>query len=223
VNVDVPIQTPNARAKYVVVTGAIAAGASTLAEALVERFQWGELLEGEVAVDNPFFKRAYSDSQRWFLASQLHFLSASVERHQHLAAMLQAAGRGQVVVEDRTPFEHMAAYTAAYVGLGRVPADEATLLRRVANVVEARYIEPDLLVYRQMTDGQLASRVRERGRDGEEVADLELLESIRDSFDTMVSRWERSPTLVVPANVDVKDSAQFEALAAEIHRALPAS
>lgn len=209
-----------ARAKYLVVTGAIAAGASTLAEALIHRYGWQEILEGDVAVDNPFFGRVYEDPQRWFLASQLHFLNASVKRHELLAAKLELAGPGEVIIEDRTPFEHMAGYTAAYINLRRVSTDEADLLQDIAKHFEQHYIEPDLLVYREMTHDQLITRVRERGRDGEDAADFELLDSIRQSFDAMFGRWDRSAKMAVPATVDVKQSSELDRLAEAIHSAI---
>lgn len=208
------------RAKYVVVTGAIAAGASTLSEALIAKYGWGELLEGRVAIDNPFFARAYVDPQRWVLNSQIHFLTASVARHRQLAEKLAASESDTVILEDRTPFEHMAAYTETYRRLGRIPSDEAGLLDRLAEVIEVHYLTPDLLVYREMDHGQLLTRVQERGREGEGNADLELLEAVRQSFDDMVDKWDRSDVLTVPATTDVKNPAQFELLAAEIHRRL---
>lgn len=213
-------ELPARSAKYVVVTGAIAAGASTLSEALIDKYGWGELLEGQVAVDNPFFERAYSDPQRWILASQIHFLTASVERHRRLAEKLAAAEPGEVILEDRTPFEHMAGYTDTYRRLGRIPKDEAALLDRIAEVIEKQYLVPDLLVYRQMQQDQLLARVQERGRLGEGHADIELLDGVLQSFNLMVARWDRSQVLSVPATVDVKDSAQFEPLADEIYRRL---
>lgn len=205
------------RAKYVVVTGAIAAGASTLSELLVTRYNWGELLEGDVAAENPFFQRVYQHPQRWILSSQLHFLTASVERHRRLAEMLEEAGPEDVILEDRTPFEHTAAYTETYRRLGRVPADEAALLDRTAEIFEQHYLVPDLLVYRQMDHNQLLARVQERGREGESQADIALLDGVRQSFDMMMERWDRCDLLSVHPAVDVKDSAQFEKVATAIH------
>ena len=213
-----PPDLPSRRAKYVAVTGAIAAGASTLSEALITKYGWGELLEGQVAVDNPFFERAYSDSTRWILASQIHFLTASVERHRRLAEKLAASGPNDVILEDRTPFEHMAGYTETYRRLGRAAVDELALLDRVAEVIEPHYLVPDLLVYRRMEPGQLLSRVQERGREGEGQADMELLSGVLESFDAMFENWARSPSYSVPADTDVKDTAQFEPLAEQIHR-----
>lgn len=204
-------------AKYVVVTGAIAAGASTLSEALIGKYGWGALLEGQVAVDNAFFERAYSDSSRWILASQLHFLTSSVTRHQKLAAKLATGGPDEVILEDRTPFEHMAGYTETYRRLGRIPTDEAALLDHAAEVIEQHYLVPDLLVYREMQHDQLLGRVQERGREGEGNADIELLEGVRQSFDRMVESWDRCEVLVVPSTINVKDPEQFRPLADEIY------
>ena len=141
-----PERHPDSR--YVVVTGSIAAGATTLSEELIKRFGWRDLLEGQVDVDNPFFANSYDDPIRWRFHSQVHFLTASVHRHDRLATMLGAPG---TIVEDRTPFEHNGAYTAVHENLNNITEDEAEALYAVGTVVERHYLVPDLLIYREMT------------------------------------------------------------------------
>jgi len=119
-----PDEPRGGRARYVVVTGAIAAGASTLSQVLAERLGWQTHLEGHVEVDDDFFSRAASDLNRWGLASQAHFLLASVDRHAALKARLKAAAPGHVIVEDRTPFEHTAVYVAAHELTGALPVKQ---------------------------------------------------------------------------------------------------
>lgn len=206
--------------RYVVVTGAIAAGASTLAGDLARRLGWQTHLEGRVDRDNDFFVRAAADFRRWGLASQAHFLLASVDRHAVLADRLAAAGPDVVVVEDRTPFEHTGAYLVAHETTGTLPPDEVALLRRLTAAVEDRFVVPDLLVYRQMDPGQLEARVGGRGRPGESALDAAHLRAVHEAFDRFVARWDRSPVLLVPPGTDVLDPAQGEALARRVATAL---
>lgn len=215
-------RTKTARAgKYVVVTGAIAAGASTLAEDLAARLGWQTLLEGPVETDNGFFGRAAADFRRWGLASQAHFLLASVDRHRALAERLQAADT--VIVEDRSPFEHTGVYLAAHEATGALPADEIDLLRRLAAAVEHEYLVPDLFIYRRLGPTQLRTRVAERGRPGEEALRLAHLEAVHAQFDAFADAWTRSPVMIVPASADVRDPAQAAPLAEEARRALAAA
>ncbi|MGH8425616.1 MAG: deoxynucleoside kinase, partial [Pseudomonas fluorescens] len=76
------------RHRYVAITGAIAAGASTLAHALIRQLGWELLPEGTIEVDNEFFVDAYHDFPRWGFHSQVDFLTRSAERHLLLAGKL---------------------------------------------------------------------------------------------------------------------------------------
>lgn len=186
------------------VTGAIGAGATTLAQLLIHQLKWAGYLEGPIEQDNPFLGDAYRDFSRWGFHSQTHFLLSSVRRHDALRhALAEMNSAAPVIVEDRTPFEHTGAYLASYEKLGRIPAREASLLRDLTQVLERNYLPPDLLIYREMTPGQLTARVTERGRPGEEAADFELLETVRASFDEFIAGWDRSEKIIVPAEVDV--------------------
>lgn len=195
---------------YVVVTGAVAAGASTLSQTLIDQLGWVGHLEGAVQSDNAFFIDAYEDFTRWGFHSQVHFLLASVRRHQLLAGML--ADSGPPIVEDRTPFEHTGVYLTSYEKLGRIPARESALLRDLTSAVEREYLVPDLLVYRELTNEQLLIRVAGRGRPGEDAADFELLETIRTTFDEFVASWDLSPKIIVPAGLNVLSRTMSEPL-----------
>ncbi|MGY4712991.1 deoxynucleoside kinase [Mycolicibacterium sp. CBM1] len=200
-------------------TGAIAAGASTLSQVLIDTLAWDALLEGNVEQDNQFFTDAYGDFARWGFHSQVHFLVNSARRHGRLSAMLASPGP-HPVVEDRTPFEHTGAYLRAYESLNRIAPREVALLRQLTAILEDRFVVPDLLVYRQMTPEQLQTRVAQRKRIGEDAADFPLLDAIRISFDSFVHEWDRSPKIILPASVDVHDSVAVAPVIRQIESAL---
>jgi deoxyadenosine/deoxycytidine kinase len=206
---------------YVVVTGAVAAGASTLADVLIGRLGWEGFLDSSVEDHNRFFADAYRDFSRWGFHSQLHFLTRSAGRHARLQKMLATAG--PAIVEDRTPFEHTGAYLRALEALGRIPTREAELLRATTTIIEGHFVIPDVLVYRQMSPEQLLSRVRQRGRTGEDAADFELFDALRISFDTFVEQWDRGTKIIVPATVDVHDAAALAAVISQIEIATAAT
>lgn len=208
--------------KYVVVTGPIAAGASTLSEQLIIRLGWHGHLEGNVELDNAFFQDAYSDFARWGFANQVHFLLASVRRHKALRNLLidPEPSLPSVVVEDRTPYEHTDAYLTSYETLSRISDREAALLRELTSVLERDYLVPDLLIYRRMSHDQLLNRVQQRNRPGEDAADLDLLETLRQSFDEFIGAWDRSPKLVLAPSVDVLNAETMNALVTQIVNAL---
>jgi len=80
-----------------------------------------------------------------------------------------------------------------------------------------------VLVYRQMSPEQLLSRVRQRGRTGEDAADFELFDALRISFDTFVEQWDRGTKIIVPATVDVHDAAALAAVISQIEIATAAT
>lgn len=110
-----------------------------------------------------------------------------------------------VLVEDRTPFEHAGVYSVVRELMGQIPGDEAQLLRDVSDIVESKYLIPDLLIYREMRRDQLRERVRALGRPGEESLDLDFLEAVRGGFERFINEWDRSPVLRIPSEADVLD------------------
>jgi len=193
--------TTEGGSKYVAVTGAVGAGATTLATLITQYWDADTLLEGQIEVLNPFFDDAQRDPVRWTFASQAHFLAASARRHQDLRTRLSQT-RKALVIEDRTPFEHTSAYVEASRALGHITQRELILLRDLAHEIERTYIVPDVLIYREMTDNQLVERVKSRGRAGES-ADFHKLKTILEAFGSFVSNWSHSPVLRIGHDLDL--------------------
>lgn len=215
---DVAASTQSERSKYVVVTGSIAAGASTLCERLASALGWQTLLEGQIEQSNPFFADYYADQARWAAHNQLHFLAASSRRHATLRARLSEVPT-QVIVEDRTPFEHSGVYLKALSRARRIPEREATLVTEISDLLEPAFLVPDLLVYRRLDDTQMQARVQERSRAGESV-DLLMLTTIRDTFDEFYDAWALSPKIAVEADEDLKDAQICQRVVRSIAEAL---
>lgn len=206
---------------YVVATGSIAAGATTLATTLIDNLGWSGHLEGAIENDNAFFGDAYQNFERWGFHSQVHFLVASANRHAALEnALCSPSEHSPAVVEDRTPFEHTGAYLVAYDRLKRISDREVALLRQLTRVIESSYLTPDLLIFRQMTTEQLGRRVASRGRAGESAADLQLLEALRVAFEDFVADWDRSAKLILPPDVDLLEPGVAADVAEQVARTL---
>lgn len=187
--------------KYIVATGSVGAGATTLAAQIADAWEAETLLEGAIEELNPFFGDAQSNPGRWVFQSQAHFLAASANRHDLLRELI-AASTAQVVLEDRTPFEHHGAYSKSYLDQGVLSTREFELLQQIATRFERDYLVPDLLIYREMSPEQIVGRVEERSRQGEST-DAPRLRAIHGAFEEFVSGWTRSPVLRVPHHVDV--------------------
>jgi deoxyadenosine/deoxycytidine kinase len=208
--------------RYVAITGAIAAGASTLAHTLIRQLGWEPLMEGAIEVSNPFFIDAYNDFPRWGFHSQIDFLTRSAERHLQLVDKLRGseATQANVIVEDRTPFEHNGAYFLAYRRLHWIGEREAQALERLARVVERHYVVPDLLIYREANLAQLAARTIRRARPGEQQLDSQMLDEVRRSFNDFIDHWDRSPVLTVAATDDLFDEQTAAGVVAAVRDSL---
>jgi len=194
-------KSPLNAVQYVVVTGAVAAGATTVASLIADQWSADKLLEGQIEVHNPFFEDAQHDPERWAFASQAHFLQASAQRHVLLKERMRDSAAAWIV-EDRTPFEHTGVYVEAARRLGHLQNREAKLLGELAKHIEGQYVAPAVLIYREMTEDQLVERVRTRGRIGEST-DFERLQTIHRTFDGFIESWDRSPVVRIGADLDL--------------------
>lgn len=188
-------------ARYVVATGSVGAGATTVANIVMGRWNADELLEGQIEKLNPFFIDAQDDPARWGFASQAHFLAASAVRHENLRTRLQDTS-ADIVIEDRTPFEHHGAYSRANHELKTLSDREYALLTALNREIEKQYEVPALLIYREMTDEQLVDRVIGRGREGE-AADAVRLRAFHQAFERFADEWDKSDIVRVPADWDL--------------------
>lgn len=210
------------RCRYVAITGAIAAGASTLAHALIRQLEWEPLMEGAIEVNNAFFIDACNDFPRWGFHSQVDFLTRSAERHLQLAGKLHGpeATQANVIVEDRTPFEHTGAYLLAYRRLRWISEREAEVLERLTRVAERNYVVPDLLIYREASLAQLVARTTRRARPGEQQLGSQMLDEVRRSFSEFIEHWDRSPVLTVAATTDLFDERAVAGVVAAVRNFL---
>ena len=187
---------------YVAVTGGIAAGATVLAEKICDRYEATPFLEEEPDSSELLSRANPVAGDRWLLASQVNFMVRSVKRHGRLAVDIESC-QGSIIVEDRTPFEHHDVYGRVQYEMGRLDSYEFEILCSLNDVLESRWIVPDLLIVRDMDDVQLQERVLSRRGRTEVGVDLDYLKAIRDGFRQLADDWVRSPVLLVPSTVDL--------------------
>jgi deoxyadenosine/deoxycytidine kinase len=183
--------------RLIAVTGAIAAGATTLGKALTETTGWVRFFEADVESANPFFALYHEQPLRYALHNQIAFLAQSAELHDRMRTAVATVG-----VQDYTPFEHTEVYAHTQSEIGRLDERELRLLERLTVFVERSFIVPDVLVYRRLSENALLDRVRGRGRPSEQKLDTEFLESVRKRFEVWVTNWRRSPVVTVDEHFD---------------------
>jgi dUTP pyrophosphatase len=200
-------------APFIVVTGGIGTGKSTLVRRLADHFCVPGFPERPEA--NPFFGPPDQNP----LQAELWFLNESV------AACRSASTRAGGVVE-RVPAEHLEIFATHRFNQGWLTRDERALLDETYAASGALARPPDLLIHLELGVADASDRVRTRRRAGEEAVDVNYLTALDTLYEGFVRRWVESPVLrVYSAKLDFRDNEPFKLLLVDIearlHRSLP--
>jgi deoxyadenosine/deoxycytidine kinase len=199
-----------ASAPFIVVTGNIAAGKSTLIERLADELELPARLER--VEDNPFFG---SPSQR-SLESETWFLTDSVAAHR----AIERDGRGGL--QERSAHEHVPVFARARRRFGWLGGDELQLLRTLAGLLTEGLAPPDLLVYAEADIEVLTARIAGRARPDERALDPAYLAALAELYDEFVDGWRLSPVYRLDtARVDVREEEGFRIACQGVERSLP--
>ena len=203
---------PGVAAPFVVVSGTIGAGKSSLVQRLATAL--GVPAHLEQAELNPFFevRREHAlQTQLWFLA-------------QSLLATRTASGSAGGVVE-RPPEEHLDVFVRDWAENEWIDEPERAMLEATyAASSPAR--APDLLVHLDVTTATALERVRARARPEERDVDIAYLERLQSRYASFVRRWNASPILrVYTDEIDIRAPSSFDQVLsdvrAHIQRRLP--
>lgn len=171
---------------YIVVEGPIGVGKTTLAKKLAKTFNTDLMLE--LAEDNPFLSRFYSDPKAAALPTQLFFL---FQRAKQMEALRQTDMFRPVHVSD---FLMEKDKLFASVTLDD---DELALYHQVYERLTLNVPAPDLVIYLQAPLDALMKRVMERGRDFERPISRDYLKKISDAYVEFFYYYSSSPLLIV--------------------------
>lgn len=198
-----------ASSPFIVVSGNIAAGKSTLVRRLSPAL--GLPAYPERVEENPFFGPPSERSlpaETWFLAD-----AAATHR------AIQDGGQGGL--QERSVYEHVPVFAQARAGMGWLGHDELALLQRLAALLSEDLDAPDLLVYVEARVDVLRARIAARGRPGEQALDAAYLAALGQRYEELVAGWRRSPVLRLDGGrVDVRDERSFAGVLQEIEEVL---
>ena len=197
------------RPRYIAVEGPIGAGKTTLAQALAERTE--ARLVAEAAEENPFLASFYLDRRKHAFQAQLFFL---LSRFQQQQALFQ-----QDLFTQSTVADYLFARDRIYASLTLSQA-ELALYDRIYELLGARTVKPDLVVFLQARTDVLLGRIRRRGRDFERSVDGVYLEALAKAYGDFFFHYDETPLLVVNASdVDLEGNPEdLEALLAVIRK-----
>jgi deoxyadenosine/deoxycytidine kinase len=176
---------------FVVISGNIAVGKSTLTSLLAERLNWQPFLEA--FSENPYLPDFYQDMKTWSFHSQIYFLS---RRLQHHHALTQYPGN---VVQDRSVYEDAEIFARNLHLQGNMSDRDYECYRNLYEGVRAFLPAPDLVIYLQAPVGTLVERIAQRGRTYELQISIEYLVQINRLYEEWASQWTACPLICIPA------------------------
>ena len=174
---------------YIVVEGPIGVGKTTLAKRLAKTFDTELMLE--LAAENPFLPRFYSDPKSVALPTQLFFL---FQRAKQLEALRQTDMFKSVQVSDFL-IEKDKLFASV-----TLDDDELALYHQVYDRLTFDSPVPDLVIYLQAPIDILMQRIIERGHDYERPMNRNYLKKISDTYVEFFYHYTTAPLLIVNTN-----------------------
>ena len=174
---------------YIVVEGPIGVGKTTLAKRLARTFNTELMLE--LAAENPFLPRFYSDPKSVALPTQLSFLFQRAKQIESLRQtdMFKPVQVSDFLIEKDKLF--------ASVTLDN---DELALYHQVYDRLTLDAPVPDLVIYLQAPLDILMQRIIERGHDYERPIHRSYVKKISEAYIEFFYYYTRSPLLIVNTN-----------------------
>jgi deoxyadenosine/deoxycytidine kinase len=199
---------------YVVASGPVGVGKTTLCQALAKEFGWICGLESDGA-GNPFLADAYADPERWAFASNAFSMVEAFAQQTRIAATDGG------VIQDRVLDEHLAMFALPRFESGVLSEREYELLRNFVEVAASALPSPDLLVYAYAPADVVFERIRARGREYEQHFTLADVSAECERYEGFVSSWRRCPVLGVDVSkLDVRTPEGSQSLVVSVREAL---
>lgn len=182
--------------KYISISGAVAAGKTTLLNKLLQQLGDRALAHEERPQDNPFIREYYSDSKRWSFHSQMTFLALYFDDDSW------ANGDREFYFFDRCLIENLV--LARYrLEEGDLTEAEYAVIEKMASGINRLMPPIDKFIYLRCSAELLTERLRERGRDYESVLQRSYAEKLKALYDAWAENLPADKVLVVDEDAGV--------------------
>lgn len=190
-------QTSN-RPTYVAVEGPIGVGKTTLVQKLTSHFSGRMMVE--VVEENPFLNDFYREPEKFAFQTQLFFLLSRYRQQQEL---------WQPDLFHRYIFsDYIFAKDRLFASL-TLSENELMLYTQVFQILDARILKPDLVIYLQSRIEVLADRIKRRGRSFEKNLNVDYLKRLAMAYNNYFFHYTESALLVVDtSDINLVDSDQ---------------
>lgn len=202
-------------APYIVISGSIAVGKSTLAENLGKRLSISYLVEPYE--ENPFIDLAYEKPEEWSFMSQMFFLAELTKAHQQ-----EIQNSFATILSERSIYESFEIFTEMRKDF--MSPEEYDLLEKMYSAVRVLLRSPDLIIYLHAPAEVSMENIQSRGRKGEALIQKKDLEILNNHYEKFIEGWDLSP--IIPwntGNFDLRQKDNLENLVKEIRKTVDLS
>lgn len=174
---------------YIVVSGNIGSGKTTLTDMLARHYGWEKRMEP--VADNPYLADYYKDIRRWSFNLEVFFLK---ERFRDL---LRIAESDHDIIQDRSIYEGVYIFTANNHDMGNLSdRDFATYMELFQSMMMVAR-QPDLMIYLRASVPHLFDNIHRRGRDYEQGMQLDYMRNLNRRYEEFFATQYTGKTLVI--------------------------
>jgi deoxyadenosine/deoxycytidine kinase len=199
---------------FVLVSGNIGAGKTSLTERLGEQLGWRTAYES--VMDNPYLSDFYGDMRQWAFHLQVFFLGHRAEQHLAMAQDPRSA------IIDRSIFEDAEIFARASLELGNVSQRDFATYRKLYDLVVETLPAPDLLIYLKAPVPVLLNRIQQRGREMELAVTQDYLALLERYYEQWLAGFDLCPVLTIRTDdLDfVHKAGHLDTVVARVHERL---
>lgn len=176
------------KAPFIVISGLIGAGKSTLTNQLSEHLDYRACYEP--VKDNPYLDDFYQDMPRWTFPMQMHLLARRFRQHQ------EVLWGGKPVVLDRSIYEDTI-FARMHREDGLMDERDWQTYIDHFHVMQGFLRYPDVILYLKVSPERALERINERARSEEQgKVPLAYLQSLYEGYEEFVEEMKRYTVVV---------------------------
>lgn len=179
-------------AQYIIISGNIGSGKTTLAKLLSERLNVDVIYEP--LEKNPYIYDFYVDMQRWCFNSQVSFLSNQVSQHIHCAK------KEGFLIKDSSIYESVEVFGRNLYQLGIMSNNDWNTYFQLYKLLRSVISPPIAIIYLKCPIPILIERIKGRDREFEKNISIDYLNQLDTLYDRWVSNIEDCPIIELSAN-----------------------
>lgn len=187
----------NTMENIICIDGVVGVGKSTLGELLSEEL--GIKIFREPVVNNPLLDKFYYDRKRYAFSTQVFFLNKRFE-------MIKEASQLDTCIMDRSIYGDVI-FAKMLMEDGDMTKVEFQLYEDLLKHMLESVDRPLLMIYLETTVDNAMKKIKERGREYEQIVDRSYWESLNKNYREYFASYNLSEILVINVdNLDIRDN-----------------